>query len=119
MKKVLLMTTIALCLCLNSCKKSEKVWTVVFKTDKVETGILEYRIRYLSPGGSEVQVGPLTNGNWESIGVVYSEGDYVFFEIEVVKGSGSAVLEILRDGALHKSGRLSTGQNKLRIEDNI
>ncbi len=101
----------------TSCEKSTKIWTVNFQVEGVSEDIKEYRVRYIAPDGAEVTKGPFQEPDWTSDDIVYEDGTYVFFEIELLDGRGSYTLNILRDGALHESG-MSSNQT-FRIEDNI
>jgi hypothetical protein len=62
-------------------------------------------------------VGPISTWNWESESLPeFESGDEVQMEIEILSGSASFDLQILRDGAVHENEILPYGQKSLLVQ---
>ena len=101
----------------SSCEKEVKVWDVQYKAVNLGADIPVYRITYKTKSGGTKLVGPFNTWSWESDTLFDLEsGSSVELEIEIISGKGAYELQILRDGAVHESGRLVKGETSLVIE---
>ena len=101
----------------SGCKKEVKVWDVQYKAVTLGPDIPEFRLTYKTSSGGTKLMGPFNTAYWESDTLFDMEsGSPVELEMEIISGKGAYELQILRDGAMHESGRLKKGDTSLVIE---
>lgn len=101
-----------------SCERGDRLWTLQYRVEVI-SGKGNFTAKFLSRSGGEVHEGNIDQ-SWKSR--IYNQvesGTRVRLLIEKKSGNQELQIEILRDGAVHEMGTISSSEKSKEINDSL